>query len=73
MPKNSTECAIELLRSCGATCSPTILAKAIGGSPYYYNLAARDGTLQFPHIWRGRNLRIFTEPVIRILKGDTTS
>lgn len=63
---------IRMLRACGPTCSPTQLAKAIGGTPYYYNLSARDGTLTLPYVWHGRNLRIFTEPVIKLLEGGST-
>ena len=55
----------------GETISPTILAKIIGGNPYVYNLEARQGTLTLPHVWRGRNLRIFKEPLMKILQGGT--
>ena len=64
---------IQYLRQCGETISPTQLAKIIGGQPYYYNLSAKDGTLRLPHIWRGRNLRIFTTPVIDMLEGGKPS
>lgn len=53
----------------GETISPTELSKIIGGRAYTYNLAAREGRLQLPHVWRGRNLRIFKAPVLRILQG----
>ena len=51
------------------TISPAQLAKVAGGDPYSYNLAAKDGKLELPHIWRGRNLRIWKEPVIRLIGG----
>lgn len=51
------------------TISPSQLAKVAGGDPYYYNLAAKDGKLDLPHMWRGRNLRIWKEPVIRLIGG----
>lgn len=54
----------------GETISPTMLAKIIGGNPYAYNLQARKGTLNLPHVWRGRNLRIFKEPVLRLIGGE---
>lgn len=55
------------------TLSPSELAMLIGGSPYAYNLAAKDGALTLPHIWRGRNLRIFRQPVLDLLKGNEKS
>lgn len=53
----------------GETISPKQLATVLGGDPYAYNLQARAGTLTLPHVWRGRNLRIFRAPVLRILQG----
>ena len=61
---------LQLLRDQpGETISPRVLAQVLGGQPYIYNLEARDGTLNLPHIWRGRNLRIFKAPLISILEG----
>lgn len=60
---------IAFLRSQGETVSPTVLAKVIGGMPYTYNVAAKEGKLKLPHVWRGRNLRVFTAPLINILQG----
>ena len=58
------------LRSIPAeTISPAQLAKVAGGTPYSYNLAALEGKLNLPHLWRGRNLRIWKEPVIRLIGG----
>ena len=63
---------LQLLRDTpGETISPRIAAKVLGGQPYIYNLEARDGTLTLPHMWRGRNLRIFKEPLINILNGGS--
>jgi len=45
------------------------MAKVDGGDPYSYNLAAREGKLELPHMWRGRNLRIWKEPVIKLIGG----
>ena len=53
------------------TISPTELAKVLGGKPYLYNVSARDGSLMLPHVWRGRNLRVFKQPVIDLLTGST--
>ena len=53
----------------GETISPAQMAKVAGGNPYYYNHAARQGKLELPHMWRGRNLRIWKEPVIRLIGG----
>ena len=53
------------------TISPTELATVLGGRPYLYNVSARDGSLTLPHIWRGRNLRIFKQPVLDLLNGKT--
>lgn len=58
---------VAFLRECGPTCSPRQLAEVLGGNPYYYNVAARNGTLGFDFDWRGRNLRIYTESVIKKL------
>lgn len=51
------------------TISPATLAQIIGGRAYEYNLAAREGKLKLPHVWRGRNLRIFKAPLLTILQG----
>ena len=51
------------------TISPAQLAKVAGGTPYSYNMAAQEGRLNLPHLWRGRNLRIWKEPVIRLIGG----
>ena len=51
------------------TISPSQLATVAGGSPYSYNVAAKEGKLDLPHLWRGRNLRIWKEPVIRLIGG----
>lgn len=60
---------VTALRGFGPTCSPRQLAGIIGGQPYYYNVAARNGTLGFEFVWRGNHLRIFTESVIKKLTG----
>lgn len=52
------------------TISPSQLAKVAGGDPYYYNLAAKDGKLTLPYIWRGRNLRIWKDPVMKLIGGE---
>ena len=51
------------------TISPKQLAVVDGGDPYSYNIAAKEGKLELPHLWRGRNLRIWKEPVIRLIGG----
>ena len=51
------------------TISPAQLEKVAGGTPYSYNVAAIEGKLNLPHLWRGRNLRIWKEPVIRLIGG----
>lgn len=65
-----TEVAISRLREFGPTCSSRELASVLGGQPYYYNVQAKKGLLPFEFMWRGRALRIFTESVIKKLKGD---
>ena len=61
---------LEMLRNIPSeTISPTQLAQVAGGEPYSYNLAAKNGKLDLPHMWRGRNLRIWKEPVIRLIGG----
>ena len=54
----------------GETISPQELAKVAGGNAYSYNLAAKEGKLGLPHLWRGRNLRIWKGPVIRLIGGQ---
>lgn len=54
----------------GETISPKELAAVAGGSPYSYNMAAKNGNLDLPHLWRGRNLRIWKGPVIRLIGGQ---
>lgn len=62
---------IRWLRSLpGETISPQELAKVAGGNAYSYNLAAKEGKLDLPHLWRGRNLRIWKGPVIRLIGGQ---
>ena len=61
---------IEFLRELPTeTISPKLLAEIAGGDPYSYNIAAKEGKLDLPHFWRGRNLRIWKEPVIRLIGG----
>jgi hypothetical protein len=51
------------------TISPRELAMLIGGDQYYYNIAAKTGNFTLPYIWRGRNLRIFRQPVLDLIRG----
>ena len=60
---------IEYIRSCGTTCTPRQVAKILGGNPYYYNTAAKNGTLDLEYTWHGRNLVIYTESVVKRLTG----
>ena len=68
--QTKTEKTIAFLRECGPTCSSRQLAQALGGQPYYYNIQAKKGLLPFDFFWRGKALRVFTESVIKKLKGD---
>lgn len=49
--------------------SPKQLAKVTGGDPYSYNIAAKEGKLNLPHEWHGRNLRIWKQPVLDRIGG----
>ena len=49
------------------TISPSVMALVAGGDPYSYNLAAKQGKLDVPDYWRGRNLRIWKQPVIKLI------
>ena len=61
---------IEWLKSLPSeTISPAVLAEVAGGDPYSYNLMAKSGKLDLPHFWRGRNLRIWKQPVIKLIGG----
>lgn len=65
------EARIALLRAQpGETISPGVLAEVLGGKPYTYNVMAKNGQLSLPHIWRGRNLRVFKQPLIELLTKD---
>lgn len=61
--------ALDFLRNIGLTISPAQLARILGGKPYSYYLAAKNGELGLPYVWSGKKLRIFTDPVITILEG----
>lgn len=61
--------ALHFLRNVGPTICPAQLARILGGKPYSYYLAAKNGELGLPYVWRGKNLRIFTDPIITILEG----
>jgi len=64
----TTEEKVEFLKSLPSeTISPSVLALVAGGDPYSYNMAAKDGKLDLPHFWRGRNLRIWKGPVIKLI------
>lgn len=61
--------ALDFLRNIGLTISPAQLARILGGKPYSYYLAAKNGELGLPYVWSGKKLRIFTDPIITILEG----
>ena len=64
----TTEEKVAFLRSLPSeTISPSVLALVAGGDPYSYNLMAKEGKLDLPHFWRGRNLRIWKGPVIKLI------
>lgn len=64
----TTQEKVEFLKSLPSeTISPKVLSIVAGGDPYSYNLAARNGDLDLPHFWRGRNLRIWKGPVIKLI------
>ena len=64
----TTEEKVAFLRQLPSeTISPSVMALVAGGDPYSYNLAAKDGKLDVPHFWRGRNLRIWKQPVIKLI------
>jgi len=65
----STPEAVKALRSFGVTCSPKQLASVLGGNPYRYNIAAKNGSLGYEFTWHGTNLRIYTESVIKKIEG----
>ena len=51
----------------GEMISPQQLAKVTGGYAYNYNCSAKQGKLNLPHEWHGRNLRIWKQPVIKLI------
>ena len=66
----TTEEKVAFLRQLPSeTISPSVMALVAGGDPYSYNLAAKEGKLDVPHFWRGRNLRIWKQPVIKLIGG----
>jgi len=50
------------------TVAPWVVAKVLGGDPYWYTVAARAGKLDLPHVFRGKNLRIYKEPLLRLIE-----
>ena len=62
---SALENAVERLKSFGPVCSPKQLASVLGGQPYYFNVAAKNGTLDYDFYWSGRALKIYTESVIK--------
>ena len=65
----TTEEKVSFLKSLPSeTISPKVLAEIAGGDPYSYNLAAKEGRLDIPHFWRGRNLRIWKKFVIEMIE-----
>ena len=66
----TTEEKVAFLRQLPSeTISPSVMAMVAGGDPYSYNLMAKQGQLDIPHFWRGRNLRIWKQPVIKLIGG----
>lgn len=66
----TTEEKVAFLRQLPSeTISPSVMALVAGGDPYSYNLMAKEGKLDIPHFWRGRNLRIWKQPVIKLIGG----
>ena len=64
----TTDEKLEWLRGIPSeTISPYQLACVAGGSSYTYNIMAKEGRLELPHMWRGRNLRIWKGPVIELI------
>ena len=64
----TTEEKVAFLRQLPSeTISPSVMALVAGGDPYSYNLMAKEGKLDVPHFWRGRNLRIWKQPVIKLI------
>lgn len=52
------------------TLTPRAAAAVLGGTPYLLNVMAKRDLLPMPYMWRGRNLRIFRVPLIKLLKGE---
>ena len=66
----TTEEKVAFLRQLPSeTISPSVMAMVAGGDPYSYNLMAKQGQLDIPHFLRGRNLRIWKQPVIKLIGG----
>ena len=66
----TTEEKVSWLRNLPKTMiSPQELAKVTDGHAYSYNIAAKEGKLNLPHEWHGRNLRIWKDPVIKLIGG----
>ena len=69
MKAKTTEEAVFRLKELGPTCSPRQLAGILGGQPYYFNQAAKNGVLGYEHTWSGNRLKIYTESVIQKITG----
>lgn len=49
------------------TCSD--LAKLLGGNAYCYYVSAKEGKMDLPHVWAGKRLKIFKQPLYELLGG----
>ena len=67
--KMTLDDAIDYIRSCGPTCTPRQASKVLHSNPYYFNVAAKNGTLDLEYTWHGRNLIIYTESIVNRLRG----
>lgn len=50
------------------TITPKEAAGVLGCMPYYINVKARAGTLEFPAFFSGNRLKILREPFIRFVR-----
>lgn len=62
----------EIRKSDKVVLTPTDIAPVLGVHPYSINKAKKDGTLEFPATFIGKNLKIPRIPFLKYVEGNET-
>lgn len=60
----------EIRKSNKVVLTPTDIAPVLGVHPYSINKAKKDGTLEFPATFIGKNLKIPRIPFLKYMEGN---